>query len=62
MITELRGYAKAIRPKLTRLSAVVLVLALLFAGTAFAAAPDAYAVDIYDGPQITRVETSKTDP
>lgn len=62
MITELRGYAKAIRPKLTRLSAVVLVLALLFAGTAFAAAPDAYAVDIYDGSEITRVETSKTDP
>lgn len=61
MITELKGYAKAIQPKLTKVSAVVLVCALLFAGTAFAAAPNTYAVDIYDGSEITRVETSKTD-
>lgn len=61
MITEIRGYAKAVRISLMRVTAVILVLAVLCAGTAFAATGDLYIVDIYEGPQVTRVETAEKD-
>lgn len=61
MITELKGYVKATRTTVWKVVALILALAVLCAGTAFAAAPSAYVVDIYDGSEITRVETTKTD-
>lgn len=61
MITELKGYAKATRLTFSKVTALILVLAILCAGTAFATVPSAYDVDIYDGSEITRVVTSKTD-
>lgn len=61
MITEIRGYAKAVRVSLMRVTAVILVLAVLCAGTAFAATGDLYIVDVYEGPQVTRVETTEKD-
>lgn len=61
MISELKGYAKATRMTFSKVLALILALALLCAVTAFAAAPSAYVVDIYDGTEITRVETTKSD-
>lgn len=61
MITELKGYVKATRTTVWKVVALILALAVLCAGTAFAAAPSLYVVDIYDGSEITRVETTKTD-
>lgn len=61
MITELKGYAKATRVTFWKVTALIMAFAVLCAGTAFAAAPSSYVVDIYDGSEITRVETSKTD-
>lgn len=61
MITELKGYAKATRATFWKVAALILAFAVLCAGTAFAATPNAYVVDIYDGSEITRVETTKTD-
>ena len=45
----------------SKVIALNLALALLCAVTAFAAAPSAYVVDIYDGTEITRVETTNSD-
>ena len=61
MITELKGYAKATRVTFWKVTALMLAFAVLCAGTAFAAVPNAYVVDIYDGSEITRVETTKTN-
>lgn len=61
MITELKGYVKATRTTVWKVVALILALAVLCAVTAFAAAPSLYVVDIYDGSEITRVETTKTD-
>ncbi|MGN0570769.1 MAG: G5 domain-containing protein [Candidatus Fimenecus sp.] len=61
MITELKGYAKATRATFWKVAALIMAFAVLCAGTAFAAAPSPYVVDIYDGSEITRVETSKDD-
>lgn len=61
MITELKGYAKATRATFWKVTALIMAFAVLCAGTAFAAAPSSYVVDIYDGSEIARVETSKTD-
>ncbi len=61
MISELKGYAKATRMTFSKVIALILALALLCAVTAFAAAPSAYVVDIYDGTEITRVETTHSD-
>ena len=61
MISELKGYAKATRMTFSKVIALILALALLCAVTAFAAAPSAYVVDIYDGTEITRVETTNSD-
>lgn len=61
MITELKGYAKATRATFWKVAALIMAFAVLCAGTAFAATPSSYVVDIYDGSEITRVETSKND-
>lgn len=61
MISELKGYAKASRMTFSKVIALILALALLCAVTAFAATPSAYVVDIYDGSEITRVETTRSD-
>ena len=61
MITELKGYVKATRATFWKVAALIMAFAVLCAGTAFAAVPSSYVVDIYDGSEITRVETSKND-
>ena len=61
MIKELKGYVKATRTTFSKVTALIIVFAILCAGTAFATAPSAYNVDIYDGSEITRVVTTKTD-
>ncbi len=62
MNKELKGYAKATRETLSRVTALIIVLAVMCAGTAFAASPTTYDVDIYDGSEITRVTTFKSNP
>lgn len=60
MITELKGYVKATHTALTKVVALILALAVLCAGTAFAAS-SSYTVDIYDGNEITRTQASRSD-
>lgn len=62
MITELKGYANATRATLSRVTTLIIILAIMCAGTAFAASPSTYNVDIYDGSEITRVSTFKSNP
>ena len=62
MITELKGYANATRATLSRVTALIIILAIMCAGTAFAASPSTYNVDIYDDSEITRVSTFKSNP
>ena len=62
MITQVMGSYKLSRTVILRTFALVLAIAVLCTGTAFAAAPGGmYHVDIYDGPEITRVTTLRTD-
>lgn len=61
MITNFKGHAKAANGYLIRSVALVMALVIACAGTAFAAANESYTVDIYDGSEVSRVETSKTD-
>ena len=61
MINKIKGYAKASRRNVMRVMALILAFAVLCAGTAFAATSEAYIVDIYDGSQVTRVETTEKD-
>ena len=61
MITEIKGYVKVSRKAFTKVTALIVALAIMCAVTAFAASPSFY-VDIYDGNEITRVLTSKSDP
>lgn len=62
MIKELKGYANATRAALSRATALIIILAVMCACTAFAASPSTYNVDIYDGSEITRVTTFKSNP
>ncbi len=61
MITNFKGHAKTLNSYFVRSVALVMALVIAFACTAFAAANESYTVDIYDGSQVSRVETSKTD-
>ena len=62
MITKVKGSKGAFKLPVSKLAALVLAVAILCAGTAFAASPsNMYNVDIYDGSEITRVTTLKTD-
>lgn len=61
MITNFKGHAKTANGYIIRSVALVTALVIVFAGTAFAAANEPYTVDIYDGSEVSRVETSKKD-
>lgn len=61
MITNFKGHAKTSNGYIIRSVALVMALIIVWAGTAFAATTESYTVDIYDGSEVTRVETSKTD-
>lgn len=62
MKTNKKTIAKTSRKTLEKISALILAVILLCAGTAFATSPSGYAVDVYDGTEITRVETNREDP
>ncbi len=61
MINKIKGYAKASRKNAVRVMALIIAIAVLCAGTAFAATSETYIVDVYEGSQVTRVETSSED-
>lgn len=61
MINKIKGYAKASRRNIMHIMALILTFAVLCAGTAFAATSETYIVDVYEGSQVTRVETSSED-
>ena len=61
MINKIKGYAKASRRNFTRVVAHIMAIAVLCAGTAFAATSETYIVDVYEGSQVTRVETTEKD-
>lgn len=61
MINKIKGYAKASRHNFTRVVALIMAIAVLCAGTAFAATSETYIVDVYEGSQVTRVETTEED-
>ncbi len=61
MINKIKGYAKASRRNFTRVMALIMAIAVLCAGTAFAATSETYIVDVYEGSQVTRVETTEKD-
>lgn len=61
MITNFKGQLTSANGYIIRSVALVMALVIVFAGTAFAAANEPYTVDIYDGSQVSRVETSKKD-
>ena len=61
MKKETNGQVKATRHIAVRVTAVVLAIIVLCAGTAFAATSEtSYVVDIYEGSQVTSIETTKT--
>ena len=62
MNKEFRGQVKATRKTLLRVTALIMAIAVLCAGTAFAATSETYVTDVYEGSQVTRVESSETDP
>lgn len=61
MINKIKGCAKATRHFLVRVMAHITAIAVLCAGTAFATASETYIVDVYEGSQVTRVETTEKD-
>ena len=61
MINKIKGYAKASRRNFTRVMALIMAIAVLCAGTAFATTSETYIVDVYEGSQVTRVETTEKD-
>lgn len=61
MINKIKGYAKASRRNIMRVMAIITAFAVLCAGTAFAATSESYIVDVYEGSQVTRIETTEKD-
>lgn len=62
MITQVTGSVKSSRLLVMRVAALIIAVAILCAGTAFAASPSFMNnVDIYDGSEITRISTFKSD-
>ncbi len=61
MINKIKGYAKASRRNIMRVMALIVAFAILCAGTAFAATSETYIVDVYEGSQVTRIETTEKD-
>lgn len=61
MNQNIKGQVRATRRILIRVTAIILAIAILCAGTAFAATSEtSYFVDIYEGSQVTRIETTET--
>ncbi len=61
MNQNIKGQVKATRSIIVRVTAIILAIAILCAGTAFAATSEtSYIVDIYEGSQVTRIETTET--
>ncbi len=61
MNQNIKGQIKATRRIAVRVIAIILAIAILCAGTAFAATSEtSYIVDIYEDSQVTRVETTET--
>ena len=61
MNQNIKGQVKATRRIAVRVTAIILAFAILCAGTAFAATSEtSYIVDIYEGSQVTRIETTET--
>lgn len=61
MNQNIKGQVKATRRIAVRVTAIILAFAILCAGTAFAATSEtSYVVDIYEGSQVTRIETTET--
>ena len=61
MNQNIKGQVKATRRIAVRVTAIILAVAILCAGTAFAATSEtSYMVDIYEGSQVTRIETTNT--
>ncbi len=61
MNQNIKGQVKATRKIALRVTAIIMAIVILCAGTAFAATSEAstYIVDIYEGSQVTRVETTE---
>lgn len=62
MNQNIKGQVKATQKIAFRVTAIIMAFVILFAGTAFAATSEAsaYIVDIYEGSQVTRIETTET--
>lgn len=62
MKKEINGMRKSTRSILLRVTAVVMAFVILCAGTAFATTGEneKYMVDIYEGSQVTQIETTET--
>lgn len=61
MNQNIKGQVRATRRIAVRVTAIILAIAILCAGTAFAATSEtSYIVDIYEGSQVTRIETTET--
>lgn len=62
MNQNIKGQVKATRKIAFRVTAIIMAIVILCAGTAFAATSEAstYIVDIYEGSQVTRIETTET--
>ena len=62
MNQNIKGQVKATRKTAFRVTAIIMAIVILCAGTAFAATSEAstYIVDIYEGSQVTRIETTET--
>ncbi len=61
MNQNIKGQVKATRKIAFRVTAIIMAIVILCAGTAFAATSEtsSYIVDIYEGSQVTRVETTE---
>lgn len=62
MNQNIKGQVKATRKTAFRVTAIIMAIVVLCAGTAFAATSETstYIVDIYEGSQVTRIETTET--
>lgn len=62
MKKESRWYVKATQSTFVRVTALIMAIAVLCAGTAFATTSETFITDVYEGSQVTRVESNETDP
>ena len=62
MNQNIKGQVRATRKTAFRVTAIIMAIVILCAGTAFAATSEAsaYVVDIYEGSQVTTIETTQT--